>query len=205
MGVTVVIPARGGSRRIPHKNRKKLAGVPIINYTLALARTFADMTIVSTDCPVLSELGIHAGALIHHRSPDMAENDVGTQEVVANCLREMKVPETALVVCIYPTAGPLIDGNRLRARVKLYRDYYTDWTGFAFTVGRDPLRDAGQWYIGYAKTFMENRPLVNEDSEHAILDEGTFVDVNTHKDWREMERIFKQRGENHGRKTVSAK
>ena len=58
MRILGLIPARGGSKRIPGKNKKLLAGKPLINWTIELAKTSASICdiVVSTDDPEIAAL-----------------------------------------------------------------------------------------------------------------------------------------------------
>ena len=66
-----VIPARGGSKRIPNKNIRSFAGIPIINYSIEAARNSGcfDRVVVSTDDDVIAEVARAYGAEVPFRRP----------------------------------------------------------------------------------------------------------------------------------------
>lgn len=86
-----VIPARGGSRGIPHKNIKPLAGKPLIWYSIEVALQLVDQdrVIVSTDDTDIAEVACHAGIDRPHRRPsELASDTAGTREVLLDAMAE---------------------------------------------------------------------------------------------------------------------
>ena len=75
-----VIPARGGSKRIPRKNIRKLNGIPLINYTIQAAKDSKkfDEIIVSSDDEEILEISINQGVSIDKR-PDNFSGDLITK------------------------------------------------------------------------------------------------------------------------------
>lgn len=72
-----VIPARSGSKRIPHKNITDICGRPMIAWTIsgALASNAFDAVVVSTDCPEIAEIAKAAGAQVPElRAPDLSDD-----------------------------------------------------------------------------------------------------------------------------------
>lgn len=104
-----VIPARGGSKRIPNKNIKPFLGKPIITYPIdsALASRQFESVIVSTDCEQIAEIARDAGAEVPFMRPqELADDLTGTTPVVGHAINwfEQNVGDTEGVCCIYPTA-----------------------------------------------------------------------------------------------------
>ena len=85
--IVALIPARGGSKRCPGKNVRDLAGKPLIQHTLELARScdLIKEIIVSTDDPVIKELVF--GHRIHHRKPEHAQDDSPDYQWVSEVLQ----------------------------------------------------------------------------------------------------------------------
>ena len=77
-----IIPARGGSKGIPGKNIKSLAGKPLIAWSIeqALAAEKIDRVIVSTDCEEIAEVAREYGADVPFMRPDEIANDTATTE-----------------------------------------------------------------------------------------------------------------------------
>ena len=96
MSVLGVIPARGGSNRVPRKNIRLLAGKPLIGYTIeaALAARGIDRLIISTDDREISEIAKTFGAEVPFMRPDdLAGDTVPDQPVFQHVLEELKARE----------------------------------------------------------------------------------------------------------------
>ncbi len=104
-----VIPARGGSKRIPRKNIRPFAGKPIIAWPIkaALSSGLFDQVVVSTDDAEIAEIARVAGALVPFMRPESLSDDyVDTKSVICHAISELKLetePEVQ-VCCVYPTS-----------------------------------------------------------------------------------------------------
>ena len=112
-----IITARGGSKRIPHKNIKDFLGKPIIEYSIktALNTGIYDEVMVSTDDEKIAEIAVNAGANVpFYRSEKTANDFAATADVILEVIEEYeKLGEKFdIITCIYPTA-PLISIDRL--------------------------------------------------------------------------------------------
>lgn len=187
--VIAIIPARGGSTRIPRKNIRQFHGKPIIAYSIEKAKATGLFTrvVVSTEDAEIAAVAQAYGAEVWTRNPDFSRNEVGTQEVARDCLAELRVPTTALVCVVYPTAplmsvGDLMFGYRMLMK-------YPDTT-YVFSVGEDPLHDAGQFYWGHAINFLLRVPLVSVKSRILPISWQRDCDINTEDDWKRAEEMF---------------
>jgi pseudaminic acid cytidylyltransferase len=113
-----VIPARGGSKRIPRKNIKLFHGRPMISYSIEAARDCGlfDTIIVSTDDEEIASVArAHGAETPFVRPAELANDYAGTGAVVVHAIqwfREQGIAHDA-TCCIYATA-PLIDPDRLK-------------------------------------------------------------------------------------------
>jgi N-acylneuraminate cytidylyltransferase len=82
MTIIAFIPARGGSKGVPQKNIKLLAGKPLIAWSIeqALASELIDRVIVSTDCPEIAKIAKEYGAEVPFLRPDSISDDKATTE-----------------------------------------------------------------------------------------------------------------------------
>jgi N-acylneuraminate cytidylyltransferase len=116
--IVAVIPARGGSKRIPRKNIRLFAGEPIIAYSIAAARECGlfDRIIVSTDEDEIAAVARDCGAETPFVRPkELSDDHTGTDPVVAHALdwlAERKEP-ASIACCIYATA-PFLTAQDLR-------------------------------------------------------------------------------------------
>lgn len=198
MSAVCIIPARGGSTRIPRKNIRMFHGKPIIAYSVEAAKASGlfQKIVVSSDDKEILDIGMQYGATTSHfRGKDMSLNEVGTQEVARHVLKFMNDIEEFMVVgapgfetvcCIYPTA-PLMRQQDLYDGYCELKDNAAD---FAFSVGTNPLRDAGQFYWGTARAFLSNRPLISPESIMIPIPETNVCDINVEYDWIRCEQMY---------------
>lgn len=93
MSVLGIIPARGGSKGIPHKNIVPLLGKPLLAYTAEAARCSRRLTriVLSTDDPRIAEVGMRFGLEVPFMRPDhLAGDDVPTIPVLQDVLRRLE-------------------------------------------------------------------------------------------------------------------
>lgn len=117
MSNLAIIPARGGSKRIPRKNIKDFLGKPIISYSIeaALNAQLFDEVIVSTEDAEIAEVAIRYGAKVPFMRSALTANDfAGTADVlkeVLNCYAKLN-RQFDNMCCIYATA-PLIQSTQI--------------------------------------------------------------------------------------------
>lgn len=174
-----VIPARGGSKRIPRKNIKAFAGRPIIAWSIAAARDSGcfDRIIVSTDDQEIADIARDAGAEVPFLRPsELADDHTGTMAVVAHAIRwhsdAGQAPDP--VCCLYATA-PFVRAEDLRrGREALDRsgaDFAFSVTRYGFPIQRALRVDAE----GRVEMFQpEHFGTRSQDLEEAFHDAGQF-------------------------------
>jgi CMP-N-acetylneuraminic acid synthetase len=128
--VLALVPARGGSKGVPDKNVKPLAGHSLLHYTARAAREsgVVDRIILSTDSPEIADAGRRAGLEVPFVRPaTLAADDTPMVPVIVHALSELSrqgwSPE--LVVLLQPTS-PLRRPDHIRAAVKMLRDTGAD-------------------------------------------------------------------------------
>lgn len=134
-----IIPARGGSKRIPRKNIKEFNGKPIIAYSIkaALDSGLFDEVMVTTDDIEIAEIAISYGANVPFmRSKETANDYATTTEAVIEVLECYKNMQTEfdVVCCIYATA-PFVTSTRIVEAFDLMQksDYESVFTVAAFS------------------------------------------------------------------------
>ena len=102
-----IIPARGGSKRIPRKNIRDFCGKPIIAYSIETAKaSFLFKHIyVSTEDSEIAEISTQYGAAIIDRPSRLADDYTSTVSVIRHAIEWLETQNTTLdfVCCIYPT------------------------------------------------------------------------------------------------------
>lgn len=124
MKTLYVIPARGGSKGIPHKNIKSLAGKPLIGYSIDVARQLAadDDICLTTDDPEIAATAESMGLNVPFLRPaSLATDTCGTYEVLIHALdfyRDRGIDYDTLVL-LQPTS-PMRTADDVRAAMALY-------------------------------------------------------------------------------------
>jgi pseudaminic acid cytidylyltransferase len=119
MRSVAVIPARGGSRRIPRKNIRLFAGKPMIAWSVkaALDSGVFDEVIVSTDDLQIAEIARSLGAQVPFMRPlELSDDYVGITPVVRHAITWLREAGRApqLVACVYSTA-PFLQADDLQS------------------------------------------------------------------------------------------
>lgn len=174
-----VIPARGGSKRIPRKNVKDFCGRPVIAYSIDAARHSGlfERIIVSTEDEEIASVARQHGAEVPFARPDaLADDHAGTLEVMAHAVAQLKsdgVNPTA-ICCIYATA-PFVRGEDMAAGLTLLES--GNWK-FVFSAGRfaSPVFRAFKRTVtgGVEMFFPEHFRTRSQDLPEALHDAGQF-------------------------------
>ncbi|QPG04950.1 pseudaminic acid cytidylyltransferase [Salinimonas marina] len=133
----VIIPARGGSKRIPRKNIRHFCGKPMLAHSIetALASGVVDKVVVSTDDEAIAEVARHHGAEVPFmRPPELADDYTGTSPVVCHAIKELLGMGWSLdyCACIYATA-PLLSASQVSEA--LHQLQQSKWD-YVFTAAR---------------------------------------------------------------------
>lgn len=104
--VLAIIPARGGSKRLPGKNIMNLAGKPLISWTIEAAKksTYIDKVVVSTDCPEINCIAIKYKASMPFLRPEYLSGDKTTTVDVVKYVLEEESEEFDIVILLQPTS-----------------------------------------------------------------------------------------------------
>ena len=180
----VIIPARGGSRRIPRKNIKAFLGKPIIAYSIELAKQVSNRVIVTTDDPVIRKVAEEFGAETVERPPELARDEIGTQEVVDHTLKNLGVQGLSDVCALYATAPLLTPEDIRRAWLAHSRD--PDMT---CRYSTNPYGDpSGGFYIAWADFFDARL----DPYQHGFAWPTADIDINDEGDWKMAEKLYEE-------------
>ncbi|MBI5807006.1 MAG: pseudaminic acid cytidylyltransferase [Ignavibacteriales bacterium] len=186
-----IIPARGGSKRIPRKNIKDFLGKPIIAYSIeaAFASDLFDEVMVSTDDPEIAEVARKYGAKVPFiRSKKNSSDFATTADVLIEVLGEYKKigEEFDYLCCIYSTA-PFITAEKLKNSFNLMFEKDADAVipvvKFSYPIQR-ALRISKNYHLEYL--WPENINKRSQDLEETYHDSGQFY-------WIKSRKIFQSR------------
>ncbi|MBR4547604.1 MAG: pseudaminic acid cytidylyltransferase [Paludibacteraceae bacterium] len=178
-----IIPARGGSKRIPRKNIKPFMGKPIIAYSIeaALKSSIFDEVMVSTDDVEFAEVAKKYGASVPFLRSEATSNDYATTvdvllEVVDRYKQQGK--EFDVVCCLYSTA-PFVTAERLKeANGKLSDKIDGCFTvvEYSYPIQRSlRMNEQGLIEIRYPE-YLKSR---TQDLEKTYHDAGQFYFMKT--------------------------
>lgn len=175
-----IIPARGGSKRIPRKNIREFAGKPMIVWSIEAAMASGCFTrvIISTDDDEIAAVAErHGGEAPFRRPAALSDDHTGTIPVVAHAidwLREHgQAPE--IVCCLYATA-PFVQTEDVRAGCEALQanidiDYAFSATSYAFPIQRALRLTADGRVAMFQPEHFTTR---SQDLEEAWHDAGQF-------------------------------
>ena len=182
MSSVAIITARGGSKRIPHKNIKSFLGEPIIAYSIraALESGCFDEVMVSTDDGKIAEVAEKFGAKVpFFRSAENSDDFSTTRDVVKEVLAQYAAEGKYFdyACCIYPTA-PFITAQRLAESMKLLEEKQADSVfpvvQFSFPPQRSIVLNDGK----AAFKWPEHTLTRSQDLEPFYHDCGQFYCLN---------------------------
>lgn len=176
--VVALIPARGGSKRIPRKNIRPFRGVPLLARTvgLALSAGLFDRVVVSTDDEEIADVAAAAGAEAPFRRPaELADDHTGTRAVVHHALRELEDsgPPVDALCLLYPAAVFVAPDDLARAKGLLDDDvdFVISATTYPAPIQRAlRLRDDGTCEMLWPEHLRSR----SQDLEETFHDAGQF-------------------------------
>jgi len=193
-GVICIIPARGGSKRIPRKNVKLFAGLPMIAHSIRAAQRAGvfERIIVSTEDDEIMKVAREYGAEApFRRPPELADDHTVTDAVLIHALDwfAARGEGPAYACCLYATA-PFVRPSDLRRGLELLREKGATTAfsvvSFEFTIFRALRVNAG----GRVEMFWpENRLKRSQDLPEAWHDAGQFYWLDVAR-YRREPRLF---------------
>jgi len=187
-----IIPARGGSKRIPRKNIRDFCGKPMIAWSIEAAeisRCF-DRIVVSTDDEEIAETSLKLGAEVPFmRPPSLADDHTATVPVIADAVERLELDHKTPVCCLYATAPfvmpeDLQEGQRLLETSNV--PFVLTVTTFSFPIQRALRRDTSGIVEMLDPSLMQTR---SQDLEEAWHDAGQSYWAHT-TTWKSGSGLF---------------
>jgi len=179
-----VIPARGGSQRIPLKNIKPFHGKPIIAYSIELGRQTCTRTIVSTDSEEIAAVAREYGAEVHERPSELARDEIGTQEVVGAVIKDLGIQSHVDVCALYATSPLLTEDEFMDAGMSFQLNDECSCV-YSIDIEGEP---SGGFYFAPAEFFTWE--LDPYESGFGWLTRD--IDINTPDDWNRAEKLYEE-------------
>lgn len=189
--VLVVIPARGGSQRIPKKNIKPFLGKPIISYVIecAIMSGCCDEVLVSTDSEEIAGIAKQYGASVPFiREASLADGYTTTDAVIIDAIKRYKEKgrEFKYVICLYPTA-PFVTVEHIKQALELMDKHNAKevkmLAQFSFPPQRGMIVDENGYaeykYKEYANTRSQDlAPIYHDVGQLYVYDAEQFIRCN---------------------------
>lgn len=197
-----VIPARGGSKAIPRKNIKMIAGKPLIVWTIEAARQSKKMDrfVVSTDDEEIAEISKQAGSEVMMRPAELASDTATTLSVLQNILTHVSAQA---IVLLQPTSPVRSAGLIDKCITKFESENFDNVaTGFenllleygAYTARRQELKgffhDDGNLYVIKSELIKQGSMFGNKVGHIYTEKEETF-EIDDEFDFLLNEQILK--------------
>jgi N-acylneuraminate cytidylyltransferase len=218
MKTVVIIPARGGSKRLPEKNILDFGGIPLLAHSIkyALANsTIVDDTYVSTDDSTIKEIALKFGAKVIDRPADLAGDFEPTVTALKHSLETINDNTIENVILLQPT-NPLRPVNLLQDCFEIYlkencRSLITvtqshkklgtiaanRFEPFNYKIGQrsqelEPLFfENGLLYITKANSILDNK-IITEDAYPFIINHiFAEMDIDTKNDFDDATYLLK--------------
>ena len=220
-----IVPARGGSKRIPRKNIRPFLGRPILARvveTLLASGCFAEV-MVSTEDDEIAAVARSAGAAVPFRRSRENANDTATTAAVLLEVLAAYERSFASFCCVYPTAVfvtpevvergyELLQASGADTVIPVLRFSFPIQRAFRVQQGElkmfqpehmstrsqdlEPAyHDAGQFYWARTARFLEQKTLYARKAVPLVLDEMQAHDIDSEEDWRIAEFKYAYRDE----------
>ncbi|MBN2816392.1 MAG: pseudaminic acid cytidylyltransferase [Campylobacterales bacterium] len=179
MKCVAIIPARGGSKRIPHKNIKEFHGKPLIAYSIeaAFASGLFDEIIVSTDDEKIAEIAQEYGANVPFIRPKELSDDFTSSGAVINHAIEYLQHNGYVLsyVCTLYATAPFLEAKYLKEGFEKLKEsdakYSFSATSMPFPIQRTfKITEDGRCEMFWRENFSKR----SQDLEKAYQDAGQF-------------------------------
>ncbi|MBL0938537.1 MAG: pseudaminic acid cytidylyltransferase [Gemmatimonadaceae bacterium] len=193
-----IIPARGGSKRIPRKNIRPFLGVPLLVRTIQRLQGISSVSrvVVSTDDNEIADIARSAGAEVPFMRPaTLADDHASTVPVVRDAVERLAAAgETARVMCAVYPAAVLLDTEVLAEAIGIVAqdatvDFAVPVTSFPSPIQRAMRRSADGRLEMFQPEHYESR---SQDLEPAFHDVGQFY-VGSVDAWLHERALFSSR------------
>ena len=190
-----IIPARGGSKRIPRKNIRLFHGKPMIAWSIEVAinSQLFDQVLVSTDDHEIAEISIACGAEVPFIRPaELSDDFATTTDVIQHAIHQLstQIQLTDHIFCLYATA-PFVQVQMLEQAFDLFNSIIDASVVFTATSYSFPIQRAIRIdRHGYSSPFdQESISKRSQDLEEFFHDAGQFY-LATADSWLKSINIF---------------
>lgn len=214
MKIYAIVPLRGGSKSIPKKNIKPLAGMPLATWTLLAASGAKSINevYVSTDCQEITAVvhNLQVGVNVIPRPAQFATDEASTESVMLHFMSQV---DFDVLVTVQATS-PLLTSLDLDRAITQFHEQQLDsmlsavrtkrffWTDDAMPINYDPLNrprrqdfrgtlmENGAFYITKREILERYQCRLGGKIGIYEMDESTAVEIDEPEDWDRVEKLF---------------
>lgn len=202
-----IIPARGGSTRLPKKNLRLLLDKPLVAWTIEDAKKskFLDKIILSTDDSQIKEVGNEYKIEIHNRSQELSSE----VSLIVDTLFEISQKNPGYdILCLNPTS-PIRNNELIDKCIKEFKEKkydavasgiitkYVEWpTNMKRTQDLEGyFIDNGAVYV-YTESLISKKTLLTKNFGTVLVDKSEYVDIDDDFDFKMAAHIMKDKIQN---------
>lgn len=214
--IKILIPARGGSKRIPKKNLVDVNGKPLLQYVIETCKNITDEIYVSTDNSDIKKFTKSMGVNVIERPERLATDEAKTEDVVKHFLEKI---ETDLFCVVQPTSPLLHFYSILFGIEQMHRplDIYSSYDSIIsvckdvnyywgdngkpinFELGNRKrtqehqtwYRENGAFYVTTKHNFLKSNILQNGNVGFVVMKESESIDIDTHEDLELVKKMMR--------------
>ena len=210
MNFKILIPARGGSKRIPNKNMIDINGKPLISYILNQCKLITNSVYVSSDDNDILDFCIKFGVNTLVRPKELATDFSKTEDVIKHFLNKIK-NNTDIIVVVQPTS-PLLLAKYIKKGLNMMDNYdsvisVVEETPFYWNKDGKPVnfelgnrgrtqdrpfwyKENGAFYITKVKNFENDYILQNGKIGFVKMSKRESIDIDDYEDLELVRRMI---------------
>ena len=213
MNFKILIPARGGSKRIPNKNMIDIAGKPLISYVLDQCKLITDDVYVSSDDSEILDFCVKSGVNTIVRPEELSTDFSRSEEAIEHFIKEVE-DDFDIIVVVQPTS-PLLLAKYIEEGLGMIDNYDTVMsvvkdTPFYWDEDGNPInfklgdkwrgrtqdrtiwyKESGAFYITKVKNFMSDHILQNGKVGFVTMNKSESIDIDTYEDLELVDKIIR--------------
>lgn len=180
MKILAIVPARGGSKRLPGKNMRSVGGIPLVGHAIRAAHGM-DVVVSSDDLDTMLYALSIEGCMYLKRPPRLSTDEAKSADVVLHVLEELEGYDAFIL--LQPTS-PLRTSKDVQRAIELFRKANAD-SLVSFSVGsKNPN---GAIYIARVDWFKEHKKFADQNTVVMQMPRELSVDIDTIEDLEQCE------------------